>query len=160
MEKQIFENAVARNSRRLFLIALSFTKNNADSEDIVQNVFMKLWNGKHEFENDEHINNWLTAVCVNESKNCLKSYFRKNTTDLDSIGNLYSFDRQSDADLFTSVMKLPQKDRVVIHLFYYEELSIKQIADLLGMKETAVGTRLHRARHKLKELLGDEWIDE
>ena len=84
MEKQIFENAVARNSRRLFLIALSFTKNHDDSEDIVQNVFMKLWNGKNDFENDEHINNWLTAVCVNESKNCLKSYFRKNTTDLDS----------------------------------------------------------------------------
>ncbi len=160
MEKQIFENAVARNSRRLFLIALSFTKNHDDSEDIVQNVFMKLWNGKNDFENDEHIKNWLTAVCVNESKNCLKSYFRKNTTDLDSACDLYSFDRQSDLDLFTAVMKLPKTDRVVIHLFYYEELSIKQIADLLDVKETAVGTRLHRARSKLKEMLGDEWIHE
>lgn len=160
MEKQIFENAVARNSRRLFLIALSFTKNHADSEDIVQNVFMKLWNRKHGFENDEHINNWLTAVCVNESKNCLKSYFRKNTTDLDSIGDLYSFDRKSDMDLFTAVMKLPKNERTVIHLFYYEDLSIKQIAELLGLKESAVGTRLHRARTKLKETLGDEWIHE
>ena len=87
-------------------------------------------------------------------------YFRKNTTDLDSACDLYSFDRQSDLDLFTAVMKLPKKDRVVIHLFYYEELSIKQIADLLGVKETAVGTRLHRARNKLKEMLGDEWIHE
>ncbi len=160
MEKQIFENAVKRNSHRLFLIALTFTKNHYDSEDIVQNVFMKLWKSKNDFEGEEHIDNWLTAVCVNESKNCIKSYFRKNTTDLESINELYSFDSKSDIDLFSSIMKLPKNERAVIHLFYYEDMSIKDIAKLLGIKESAVGTRLFRARNNLKKMLGDEWINE
>ena len=160
MDSLIFENAVKRNSRRLYLIALTFTKNHYDSEDIVQNVFVKLWKHNKTFETDNHIDNWLTAVCINESKNCLKSYFRKNTTDLESISELYSFDSKEDIDIFTAVMSLPKNERTVIHLFYYEDLSIKQIAEHLSIKESLVGTRLFRARKSLKRILGDEWINE
>ena len=160
MDSITFENSVKRNSKRLYLIALTFTKNHYDSEDIVQNVFLKLWKYNKEFESSEHIDNWLAAVCVNESKNCIKSYFRKNTTDLESINELYSFDSQNDIDLFSAVMKLPKNERTVIHLFYYEDLSIKQIAELLGTKESLVGTRLFRGRKSLKNFLGDEWINE
>lgn len=57
-------------------------------------------------------------------------------------------------------MRLSKKERTVIHLFYYENLSIKDIAEMLKIKESAVKTRLSRARVNLKEQLGDEWIDE
>ena len=57
-------------------------------------------------------------------------------------------------------MRLSKKERTVIHLFYYENLSIKDIAEMLKIKESAVKTRLSRARVNLKERLGDEWIDE
>lgn len=57
-------------------------------------------------------------------------------------------------------MSLPKKERTVIHLFYYEDVSIKDMAEMLEIKESAVKTRLHRARQKLKNTLGDEWIYE
>lgn len=156
-----FMQAVNRNNRRLFLIALSFTKSSCESEDIIQNVFLKLWKHPKSFSDDEHIDKWLTVVCVNESKNYIKSPFRyhQNIDDCDIISRA-NFDNSSQIDLFNAVMGLSKKERTVIHLFYYESLSIKDIAEMLKIKESAVKTRLSRARVKLKEQLGDEWIDE
>ena len=71
-----FMQAVKRNNQRLFLIALSFTKSSYDSEDILQNVFLKLWKYPKSFSNSEHLDKWLTVVCVNESKNYIKSPFK------------------------------------------------------------------------------------
>lgn len=161
MTGEEFESAVKRNSRRLYLIALSFTKNICDSEDIMHNVFLKLWNFKKTFENSEHIDKWLTAVCVNESKNYIKAMFR-NHADIDDCALVSSdnFETQAQQDLFNAVMHLPKKYSAVIHLFYYEDLSVKEISKILKINESAVKTRLSRAREKLKEELGDDWINE
>lgn len=160
MNNDDFIYAVKRNNQRFYLMALSFTKCHADAEDIIQNVFLKLWKYDKGFENDEHIDKWLTAVCINESKNYIKSPFRKHTTVLDEAKNLYAFDKIQDYDLFMAVMSLPKRERTVIHLFYYEDMSIKEIAKMLKIKEPTVKTILHRARKSLKEKLGDEWINE
>lgn len=159
MTNDSFIYAVKRNNQRLYLLALSFVKNHDDAEDIIQNVFLKLWKYSGVFEHKEHMDKWLTRVCVNESKNYLKLPFRK-CTNLDDALELYTFDKPRDYDVFQSVMSLPKKERTVIHLFYYEDMSIKDIAKMLKINESAVKTRLYRARIKLKELLGDEWIYE
>ena len=57
------------------------------------------------------------------------------------------------ASLFLAVMALPQKYRVPIHLYYYEEYSVREVAQILGLRESAVQTRLLRARQKLKQTL-------
>ena len=160
MNNDEFISAVKRNSNRLYLIALTFTKSHCDAEDIVQNTYMKLLKYKGNFESPKHLDNWLTAVCVNEGKDCIKSFFRKNSTSLEDAKELYTFDKPKDFDLFNAVMSLSKSERRVIHLFYYEELTIKEIAALLKISETSVGTRLHRARKHLKEILGDDWINE
>ena len=160
MNNDEFIYAVKRNSNRLYLIALTFTKNHYDAEDIVQNTFLKLMKQNKAFESEKHMDNWLTAVCINESKDYLKSFFRKNSTSLEDAKELYTFDKPKDFDLVTAVMSLPKKERTVIHLFYYEDLSIKEIAVVMKISESSVGTRLHRARKHLKEILGDEWINE
>ncbi len=156
-----FMQAVNRNNQRLFLIALSFTKNTYDAEDILQNVFVKLLKHPKSFSDNEHLDKWLTTVCVNESKNYIKLPFRyhKDIDDCDFVSGI-SFDCTTQIDLYNAVMKLSKKERTVIHLFYYENLSIKDIAEMLKIKESAVKTRLSRARANLKEQLGDEWIDE
>lgn len=159
MTNDSFIYAVKRNNQRLFMLALSFTKNHDDAEDILQNVFLKLWKYNGAFENDEHIDKWLTRVCVNESKNYIKLPFRHNTS-LDDAKNLYVFDEPKDYDVFNAVMSLPKKERTVIHLFYYEDMSITEMAKMLELTESAVKTRLHRARKKLKDFLGDEWVNE
>ncbi len=159
MTNDNFIYAVRRNNQRLYMIALSFTKNHDDAEDILQNVFLKLWKHNGQFENEEHMDKWLTRVCINESKNYIKLPFRKNTT-LDDAKDLYTFDSPRDYDVFHAVMLLPKKERTVIHLFYYEDMSVKDMAKMLEIKESAVKTRLHRARQKLKDILGDEWVNE
>ena len=160
MDSNEFERAFKRNNKRLFLIALSFTANQYDAEDILQNSFMKLLKAKTEFENDEHIDKWLTSVTVNESKNLLRSAFRKKNADFEDCVATYSFESEKSEDLFNAVMSLPKKLRTVIHLFYYEDMPIKEIADTLNIKQSAVKTRLCRAREQLKIQLGDDWNDE
>lgn len=160
MTNDDYISAVKRNSQRLYMLALSFTKNHSDAEDIMQDVFLKLLKHNKSFNNEEHLDKWLTVVCVNESKNYIKSPFRKNTVFLDEAKDLYTFDTVNDYDIFKSVMSLPKKERTAIHLFYYEDLPVKEIAKMLKIKESAVKTRLSRGRKHLKEMLGDELIYE
>lgn len=160
MTNDDYISAVKRNSQRLYMLALSFTKNHSDAEDIMQDVFLKLLRHNKSFNNEEHLDKWLTVVCVNESKNYIKSPFRKNTVLLDEAKDLYTFDTVNDYDIFKSVMSLPKKECTVIHLFYYEDLPVKEIAKMLKIKESAVKTRLSRGRKHLKEMLGDELIYE
>lgn len=160
MDSNDFERVFKRNNKRLFLIALSFTANQYDAEDIIQNSFMKLLKSKTEFEDDEHIDKWLTSVTVNESKNLLKSAIRKKSADFEDYIATCSFESDKSEDLFNAVMSLSKKLRTVIHLFYYEDMSIKEIADMLNIKQSAVKTRLCRAREQLKIKLGDDWDDE
>lgn len=161
MTEEVFTDAVHRNSQRLYLIALSFVKNTYDAEDILQNVFLKLWKYPKPFTDETHLDKWLTAVCVNESKNYIKHPFRQHINIEDCVFvSSAEMDSSEKADLYRAVMQLSKKERAVIHLFYYEDLSVKDIAKMLKMKESAVKTRLNRARNKLKQRLGDAWTDE
>lgn len=160
MTENDFTAAVKRNNQRLFLIALSFTQSRTDAEDILQSVFLKLWKYDKPFEDAEHQDKWLTCVTVNESKNLLRSPFRRNRVSLDEIASPASFEQENDYDLFKAVTQLPQKLRTVIHLFYYEDVPVSEIASLLKLRESTVKTRLFRGRAQLKNILGDEWIYE
>ncbi len=160
MEKTDFDAAARRNGQRLFLLALSFTKNRADAEDVLQNVFLKLWRRKEPFGDGEHTDKWLTAVCVNECRNLLRTPWRRRVTTLTEAEALPVFDDPRDETLYRAVAALPTNERIVIHLFYYEDLSVAEIAKTLRISESAVKTRLCRARKKLKEILGDDDIDE
>lgn len=156
MTQREFSESVKRNNQRLYAIALSFTKNSSDAEDILQNVFLKLWKYEKSFENETHIDKWLTSVCVNECKNYIKSPFKKRSVLLDEVKESYTFEEENDFDLFKAVMELPKKERIVIHLHYYEDMSVREIAKTLKITESAVKTRLHRARNRLKDFSGDE----
>ena len=160
MTENEFINVVKKNSSRVYLIALSYTQNSSDAEDIMQNVFLKLWRYNKPFKDVQHIEKWLTAVCVNASKDYIKNPFRKRKVSLDAAVNIPVPMKTENIDLFKAVMSLPTKERAIIHLFYYEDLSVFDISEILKIKESAVKTRLFRARNKLKLLLGDDWINE
>lgn len=99
-------------------------------------------------------------LCVNESKNHLKSPFRKKSTPLNEYKELYTFDEDFSYDLFNAVMSLPKDEHIAIHLFYYEDMPIKEISEILKIKENAVKARLYRARQNIKKILGDDWIND
>lgn len=160
MTENEFISIVKKQNRRIYRIALSITQNSSDAEDVMQNVFIKLWKYNKPFNDEEHLNKWLTAVSVNESRDYIKNPFRKRKLPLDDAVNISVLDKTENIDLFRAVMSLDTKDRAIIHLFYYEDMSITDIARIMKMKESAVKTRLFRARGRLKSILGDEWINE
>lgn len=134
-------------------------KNSFDTDDIVQNVYLKLHKNIDSLNDDSHAKHWLIRVAINECKNhCLSSWVRKviPLEEKPVDGALF----EADNKVWQSVMDLPQKYRIVTYLFYYEEYSIAQIAQILKVKEATVRKQLQRARERLKTSLKEAWDNE
>ena len=97
---------------------------------------------------------------MNYCRDVLKSPWRRRRVSLESLPELPAFQREEERVLYQTVMSLPEKYRTVLDLFYYEELSVREIAALLHIEVSAVTTRLSRARGKLKDALGEGWSDD
>ncbi len=153
MDKQVYMEAVNRNSHRVFLLALSFTRQRQDAEDVMQTVFLKLWKHPVEFTDETHMDKWLTKVTVNESRSLLRARARDpiSIEELETLGAVA--EQPEERELIAAVMQLPEPLRAVIHLHYYEDLPIKEIADLLKISQAAVKMRLVRGRNLLKSEL-------
>ncbi|WP_455493272.1 RNA polymerase sigma factor [Eubacterium sp.] len=159
MTEEKFIQAVKRNSQRLFVIAFSYLKNKHDAEDALQNAFLKLWKSKIEFNDDLGIDKWLTKVLVNDCKNFFNLSFRQNKS-IEEVYDVSTFDKYFNVDLYNAVMSLNKKERLCVILFYYDDLTISDISNVTGIKESTVKSLLKRSRNKLKLMLGDEWIYE
>ena len=153
MEQAVFYELVRRYKDMIFRIALNYFGNTFDAEDMVQETLMKLYTANPAFESEEHAKHWLIRVTLNLCKNTVRSPWRRRTVSLEEASELVSFDKPEQSELFQSVMGLPEKYRTVLYLFYYEDLSVREIAQLLRVKESAVTTRLSRARQRLKSEL-------
>ncbi len=159
MDRGPFTRAVEQHQNMVYRLALHILCSHQDAEDGVQEVFLRLFREKKDFESEEHLRRWLLRVTVNVCRNMLKSPWRRRRVALEELGEPPAFDRTEDGALYAAVMALPEKYRTVLDLFYYEELSTAEIAGLLRISSTAVTTRLTRAREKLKRQLGEEWRD-
>ena len=145
-------------SKMIVRLAFTYTKSLCDAEDIAQDVFVSLIEKNKTFENSEHEKAWLIRVTVNKSKNFVKSSWIKKTVPIDEAMTKTS-EEKSD-DILEEVLKMPEKYRTVIHLFYYEGYQINEIADILGKSTGTIGTWLSRGRKILKERLEGGFIDE
>ena len=144
----------------IFAIGFNYFKNSIEADDVVQETFLKLARCGKDFENEEHLRNWLIRVAVNECKRVSLSSWVKKKVSLEEYSGQIDFETQEESQVFTAVMSLPKKYRQVIHLYYYEDYCTAEIADILGISRTAVTTRLLRGRKKLKEDLLEVWKDE
>ena len=99
-------------------------------------------------------------VAINKAKNVTMSFWRRRGGPLEDYAETLAFPSPEAGDLFEKVMKLPEKYRIVIHLFYYEDYSVREIAGILRITEANVKVRLSRGRRLLKEALQEVWTDE
>ncbi len=157
MKTQDYQEAAALYTDILYRAALSCCKNKADAEDAVQNTFVKLLKSDLCFQDEEHLRRWLIRVVINESRNIWKSFWRKNTVPIEEWDDAVSDENDRKRELYEAVMQLPAKYSVVVHLYYYEGYSVREIGGILGISESNVQTRLMRARNKLKKQLKEEW---
>nr|WP_325195239.1 sigma-70 family RNA polymerase sigma factor [uncultured Oscillibacter sp.] len=159
MERTSFEDAVVRHQDMVYRVALHYFGAPQDADDAVQEVFLRLYTYGQPFESPEHLRRWLLRVTVNVCKDTLKSPWRRRRVPLEAVPDQPAFDRPEERELYQAVMALPEKYRTVLDLFYYEELSTKEIAALLRLRQSAVTTRLSRARELLKRQLKEVWKD-
>ena len=144
------EDIITRNENKIYKIALAIMGNKTDSEDIVQDVFVKLFEKQPHFESAEHETAWLIRVTVNMCKSELRSFKRKHIVPLLED---YPAHNESQYELVDAITKLAPKYRTVIHLFYYEGYSTHEIAEITNQKDSTVREQLTRARRLLKDVL-------
>jgi len=151
MDKTEYTRLVKKYYEDIKRVAFAGTRDIYDAEDITQTAFMKLFNTSEIFEDDENIKMWLIRIAINEYKSLWRSPWKSKV-------DYYIPDRKTegcrDEDrtrVMEAVLKLKQKYREVIHLFYYEDYTAKEIGEMLGISENTVFKRLQRAREKLKD---------
>ena len=164
------QQKIDKYSDMLYRIAFIQLKNSQDAEDVVQETFYQFIKGRKEFETEEHEKAWLIKVTLNGCRKVWRSAWYRHREDLpeqelhggleteaDSSMESAVLQKERRREIMEAVMKLPGKYREVIHLFYYQQMSIKEIALVTERKESTVTSQLTRGREMLKKNLKEEY---
>ena len=133
----------------LLRLAYARLQSEADAEDCVQEVYLKLLRHRPVFRDAEHEKAWLIRTTLNQAADLRRAKSRQNLP-LDEARAVCA---EESSDLLSCVRALPDKYAVVIHLHYYEGYKLSEIAKLLALPAATVGTRLARGRAKLRQML-------
>ena len=147
-KNKYLESMIEKYSNMVYRLALTRTKCKENSEDVYQEVFLRLSKKLPKFESEEHEKAWLIKVTINCSKNLLNSNFLKYNSELKEE---ITFETKERHDIYYAVHELPLKYRTIIHLYYYENYKINEISKILNIKENTIKSNLSRAREKLKQ---------
>ncbi|MGN0461394.1 MAG: RNA polymerase sigma factor [Ruminococcus sp.] len=148
--------AVQQYSDMIYRIAVHITKNSDDAYDVCQDVFLRLLKNQDKIKSEEHLKNWLIRTAINCSKSLYKKSNRYQFVSLNEV-NESEFSPQEKYDTTISlVMQLPEKYRIAIYLFYYQEMSVEDIARVQDVSVSAVKSRLSRGRKALEKLIRKE----
>ena len=137
----------------IYRLAYARTGSRADAEDIMQEVFVRLLRAGPDFADREHARAWLLRVAANCANDWFRAPWRRREGPLSE--SLPAPEHESGG-VVEAVLALPAKYRTVVHLYYYEELSVAEIAKITGKSESAVKSRLFRARAMLREALKED----
>lgn len=146
---------IKRNSDMVYKLAFSQMKNKEDADDVYQEVFLRYIKYRIEFNNSEHEKAWFIRVTLNCCKTVFGSFWKTRITELDELSETVEFNRE---DLSYALDLLPKKYNAVLHLFYYEDLTVEEISKILNLKQANVRMLLTRARRKLKEIIEKEQV--
>lgn len=168
---EILQKKLNNYSDMLFKIAYIRLQNVQDAEDVVQEVFYQYIRHGDKFNSDEHEKAWMIKVTLNACRKVWRSAWNRHRDDFgadieaycqNTMVNLKSLEEdaltvEENRIILAAVKELPIIYRDVIHLFYYEELSIREIGEATGRKESTVTSRLTRGRELLRKKLKEEY---
>ncbi|MEK4906629.1 sigma-70 family RNA polymerase sigma factor [Niallia sp. FSL M8-0099] len=164
-KEEIFDEIMITYGQELLHLVFSYVKNEAVAEELTQDIFVKVYYSIHKYKGKSSFRTWLWRIAINHCKDYLKSWYTKNVIKVDDE-YIYGEDSKENIEqaivqkeeeqwLVQAVMSLPILYREIIFLFYFEELTIKEIARIIGVNENTIKTRLRRAKQLLKKI-GDE----
>lgn len=156
-----FQAIVKKYQERIYWQIRRLTKNHQDTEDVMQNVFIKAWKGLPNFRKESNLYTWLYRIAFNETHTFLSKANKRRTTDIDTP--LFENHLQTDGKeisgeeiesaLYQALEKLPEKQRQVFELKYFEEMKFKEISELLGTSVGGLKASYHLAAKKIEEEL-------
>ena len=153
------EELIDRYADMVYRLALTEVKNKTDAEDIFQEVFIRLLKNLHKLDSEEHAKAWLIRVTINCARKHFASYWNRNVdfitedTDMGKESEELETLLEGEDPVLEAVRRLPEKYRIVVHLFYFEDFSVSEVSKILKTTENTIKTQLHRARKLLKEML-------
>jgi RNA polymerase sigma factor (sigma-70 family) len=153
------EQLIDTYSDYLFRIAFIYTKDRSAAEEVVQDVFLNFYHKSHQFKGNANLKTYLVKMTINRSYDYIRSWKNRKQQVLQFIqGDIKGAEQlfveeELRAEVTAAVLTLPIKDREVLLLYYYEELTVTEIAELLVLSVSTVKSRLQRARAKLKPKL-------
>lgn len=136
-------------------ISYQYLKQTCDAEDICQTVFLKYISHNMAFDSVDHEKAWIIRTAINACKDHVKSSYFRRTVALDDAAQIAA-PEVPDSWLMDAMKNLPEKYRLSLYLYYYEEYSAREIAEVMGVSESAVTQYLSRGRRKLRILIADE----
>lgn len=155
-EKEKVLECYQRQKDTVYKLAWMYCKKKDRADDIFQEVFYKYLAYQPKFKDPEHEKAWFIRTTINLCKNLLRSKWQKDILQLEEWDGDHApvqENRDAFAELKEAVLNLPDKYRVPIHLYYYEEYSVREIAQLLHKSESTVQTQLQRGREKIRQML-------
>lgn len=148
------EEIIHRYQNTVFGLALAKTGSRADAEDVFQEVFLAYYQSGKSFADEEHRKAWLLRTTLNLCKRVSGSTWRRRTAPLEEAGaEDFTFRSNEENTVWQALRQLAEEYRLPIYLFYFQELSTRQIAQVLGIREGAARMRLSRGREQLRTLL-------
>ncbi|KGX83363.1 MULTISPECIES: sigma-70 family RNA polymerase sigma factor [Pontibacillus] len=161
--QDILKDLMEKYGDMVLRVAFTYVKEEKLAEDLSQEIFIRCYKSLHNFDNRSSYKTWLYRITVNYCKDYVRSWaFRKlipkSMTKVEYEHNMRSvatevLEKEESEELFHKVLRLSVKLREVIILYYYEELTVDEISDVLDVNSNTVKSRLHRARRNLKEYM-------
>lgn len=142
-----------RHVNTVYRVCYSFMKNIPETEDMVQETFLRLIASGKAFENERHEKAWLIVTASNLCRDSLKKWWRRSEP-LEEMQ--IAATQESHSEVLEAVMRLPADYKTAVYMFYYEGYSTEEIAAYLSISPGTVRSRLTRARKKLKDILGGD----
>ena len=159
-QRRAFETVVRQNSERLYWQIRRFVLSHEDANDVLQNTFIKAWQGLGSFHGDSKLLTWLSRIAINESLDFLrrqKNIITMSTDDEDlTVSNTLMADEyfdgeETEAQLQEAIAQLPEVQRTVFLLRYYDDMKYSDISKALGTSEGALKASYHIAVKKITE---------
>ena len=132
--------------------------NHDDANDLVQNVFLKAWNNLQNFRGDAKLSTWLFKIAVNESINFINKEKQRLKISDDDADSFFDGDALKK-ELLAAIAKLPEKQKLVFNMKYFDEMKYEEMSEILGTSVGALKASYHHAVKKVSEaLLGDQVV--
>lgn len=153
--KLAFSTLIKMYEVDLYRVAIAITKNEDDALDCIQETILKSYTNIQNLKNNEYFKTWLIKILINQCNALINK--NKKILELQNIQtqNLYK-DENEYLEIKETVDKLDKELKILITLYYYQDMSIKDISQSLNIPEGTIKSRLSRARNKLKEMLSIE----